>query len=118
VTQALAPSTTHSSPSRTAFVCSAAASEPLQHLQVDLVGLTAAAVLLGVRQPQQAGLAEDAEELARELAARLVLGRPRRHLAVHEVAGELQERLGLGAGQCADDGRHAGAFRSGLSWVS
>ena len=38
----------------------------LEHLEVDLVGLAAAAVLLGVGQAQQPGLAERAEDVAGE----------------------------------------------------
>ena len=48
----------------------------LEHLQVDLVGLAAAAVLLGVGEPEHAGLAEHREHVAREGLGGLGLGDP------------------------------------------
>ena len=50
------------------------AAELLEDLEVDLVGLAAAAVLLGVGQPEQAGLPEQCEHVAREGLAGLVCG--------------------------------------------
>jgi hypothetical protein len=89
-----------------------AAAELLQHLQVHLGGLPAAAVLLGVRQPEQARLAERAEQLARELRLRLAVGGARGHLALDQVGGQLEQVPRLRGRQAADDGRHAD-LRSG-----
>ena len=82
-----------------------AARQDLQHLQVDLVRLGAAAVLLRVRQPEQAGPAERADHLARELAARLEVLDPRRQLAVGQLGRQGEQVAGLVGGQDAFD-RH------------
>ena len=50
------------------------AADLLEDLQVDLVGLAAAAVLLGVGQPEHAGPAEQPEDVAREGLGGLGLG--------------------------------------------
>jgi hypothetical protein len=63
----------------------------LQRLQVDLVRLTAAAVLLRVGKPEQSDLANGADELARELFAVLELGGVRCELVVRQLRDELQQ---------------------------
>ncbi len=75
--------------------------ELLEDLQVDLVGLAAAAVLLGVGQAEHADLPEHPEDVAREGLARLVGGRAGRELLVGEVAHELDQVGGLGGGHHA-----------------
>ena len=77
----------------------------LEDLEVDLVGLVAAAVLLGVGQRQQAGLAEHPEDLAREGLGGLRLGRPRRELLGRDLAGEGEQVAGLVGGQLAASGQ-------------
>jgi hypothetical protein len=56
--------------------------EDLQDLQVHLVGLGAAAVLLGIGQAEQTGPAKGAQYVAGELAARLVVVNSRSQLTV------------------------------------
>ena len=73
--------------------------ELLQDLEVDLVGLVAAAVRGVVGQAEQAGLGEQGEELAREAAGVLLLGRPGGDLALGDVADERDEVPGLLRGQ-------------------
>jgi hypothetical protein len=63
----------------------------LEHLEVHLVRLAATAVLLRVRQAQQPEAAEGAEDVARELPARLVLRDVRTKLPVDDRAGEVDE---------------------------
>ncbi len=63
----------------------------LEHLEVDLVGQPAAAVLLRVGQPQQAGAAEHREHVTGERRVRLGGGRPRRELVGRDLPDELQE---------------------------
>src|SRR5205823_11512523 len=67
--------------------------------EVHLVGLGAAAVLLRVGQAEQARPAEGADQLARELAARLEVGGPGCELGVGDLAGELEQRGRLVGGQ-------------------
>ncbi len=62
--------------------------EFLQDLEVDLVGLVAAAVLGVVRQAEQAGAREQGEEFTREAAGVLLLGRLRDDLLLRDVADE------------------------------
>ena len=81
--------------------------ELLEHLQIDLVGLSPSAVPLLIRQPQQAGPTQGAEQLAREFRPLLHRRRLWGDLAVHDVAHQPQQRLGLGGGQAADDGGHS-----------
>ena len=86
------------------------AGDLLQRLQVDLVRLLAAAELLGVRQRQQPGLAEQPEDVARERARRLVGGRPRCQPLGGDLAGQREQVAGLLGGQQTFDG-HAGQGR-------
>ena len=60
----------------------------LEHLQVDLVRLSAAALLLRERQREQPGLAEQREHVARELRVGLGLGGPRRELLGRDLADQ------------------------------
>ncbi len=73
----------------------------LQDLEVDLVGLVAAAVGGTVREAQESGLGQEGEHLAREDARFLLLGRPGSDLLRHDVADELDELPGLLGGQTA-----------------
>ena len=63
----------------------------LEHLQVDLVRLAAAAELLRVRQAQQAGAAEGAEDVAREGGRGLGLVDVRAQLLVDDRARQVDE---------------------------
>ena len=83
------------------------AGDLLERLQVDLVGLPGAADLLRVRHPEEAELAELAEDVARERAVGLGLRGARRQLGGGDVAGEPDDLLGLGGGQVALGG-HGG----------
>jgi hypothetical protein len=76
----------------------------LDHLQVDLVRLRAAAVLLGEGQAQQPRAPQQPVRLLGERAALLQLGRLRRELLGGEVAGEREQLLGLLGGQEPVDG--------------
>ncbi len=69
--------------------------ELLQDLEVDLVGLATAAVLLGVGEPEDAGLAEHREHVARERLGGLGLGHPGVQLLVREVADQADQVGGL-----------------------
>ncbi len=82
-----------------------AAGELLHDLEVDLVGLVAAAVLAGVGQAEQSGPSEGGEDVAGEDGVLLVLGRAWGDLLVHDLPGQLQELFGLGCVQRAFD-RH------------
>ena len=82
-----------------------AAGEFLQHLQVHLVGLPAAAVLHRVGQAQQAGPAESTQDLTGELAALLEVGRPRGQFGVGHLPGEFQQVVRLIGGQDPVDRR-------------
>src|SRR5262249_34249982 len=73
----------------------------------------AAAVRLVVREGEQAGLAEGAEDLPREAAGGLVLRRARLQLALDQVPGEAQQLAGLLAGQLALHGFHRGRGHGG-----
>ncbi len=73
----------------------------LQHLEVDLVGLVAAAVVGAVGKSEEAGFGEEGEDLAREVAGFLLLGRPGSDLLGHDVADERDELPGLLGGQTA-----------------
>ena len=77
----------------------------LDHLEVDLVGLPAAADVLAEGQAEQAGVPERPEGLAREPLLALVRGGVRRQLGVGQLAGEREEVVGLAGGQFAVD-RH------------
>ena len=80
----------------------------LDDLQVDLVRLAAPAELLGERQAQQPGLAQQGVRRRRELARLLRVVDLRRELLGHQLAGQLEERLGLlGRQQAVDGGRHS-----------
>ena len=81
--------------------------ELLDDLQVDLVGLAAAAVLLGVGQAEQAGLAQGAEHLAREPAVGLVRRGLRRELLAGQLAGQVEQRRGLLGRQVTVDGHRS-----------
>jgi hypothetical protein len=78
--------------------------ELLEHLQVDLVRLAPAADLLGVGQPEQPRLAERREQALRIGLGPLVLVDARRELLVREVAGQVEQVLGLLGGQQPVDG--------------
>ena len=73
----------------------------LDDLEVDLVGLAAAAVLLGIGQAEQTGAAQRAEDLAREGLGGLGLDHPRLELARGDVAHELDQGGGLVGGEQA-----------------
>ncbi len=60
----------------------------LQDLEIDLVGLVAAAVLGRVRQAQQAGFGEQTEDLTRETSRVLLLRGPGRYLALGDLPDE------------------------------
>ena len=75
--------------------------ELFEDLEVDLVRLVAAAVLGVVRQAEQSGLGEQGEDLAREVAGVLLLGRLGRDLALGDVADERDQIPGLLRGQLA-----------------
>ena len=66
----------------------------LDDLEVDLVGLPAAAVLLGEGQAQQARLPEQPVRRLRELAPLLGLVHLGRELLGGDLAGQLEQRLG------------------------
>ena len=82
-----------------------AGGELLDHLQVDLVGLAAAADVLAEGQAQQSGVPEHPEDLAGEPLLALVLRRLGRELGVGQLAGQRDQVVGLGGGQFAVD-RH------------
>ena len=86
-----------------------AGSDLLEHLQVDLVRLTAATVLLGHRQRHQVGLAQQGEDVAGEPLGLLVLGGQGQQLAVGDVADEVDQVVRLRGRQLALDG-HRQAF--------
>ena len=67
----------------------------LEHLEVDLVGQTAPAVLLGVGQTEQAGAAEHPEDLAREGLGAFGLGDQRGELLGRELAHQRDQVDGL-----------------------
>ena len=73
------------------------------HLQVDLVGLPAAADVLTEGQAQQAGVAEQAEDLAREALLALVLPGLGGEFGVGQLAGQRDEVPGLLGGQFTVD---------------
>lgn len=73
--------------------------ELFEDLEVDLVGLVAAAVLGVVRQAEQAGAREQGEQLAREATGVLLLGRLRDDLLLPDVADERDQVPGLLRGQ-------------------
>ena len=75
--------------------------ELLEHLQVDLVRLAAAAELLRIGQRQQPGPTEQREHVARELPGRLGRGRPGRQLPVGDLDRQVQQIASLGGGQQA-----------------
>jgi hypothetical protein len=89
----------------------------LQDLQVDLIGLPAAAVLLRVGQAQQPGPAELTEDLTVEGMRPLGHIGQRAQLLVHDVARQLDEVLrllrrhqsrgGHAASSCCEDRDHA-----------
>ncbi len=74
-------------------------SEFFEDLEVDLVGLVAAAELLGVRQAQQSGRTECREHTLRERLGALVLVDARGQDLVGDVAGQLDQVVGLLGGQ-------------------
>ena len=87
-----------------------------EHLEIHLVGLSATAVLLRIRQTQQASRADGGEDVAREALRVLLLGGPGTDLPRGEVAGEAQQVAGLLGGQVTFDrlravGSHGGVLR-------
>ena len=82
-----------------------AGGELLDDLQVDLVGLAAAADVLAEGQAEQPRLAQRPERLAREALLPLELRGVRRQLGVGQFAGQREEVVGLTGGQFAVD-RH------------
>lgn len=73
--------------------------ELFEDLEVDLVGLVAAAVLGVVREAEQSRTGEQGEDLAREDSGVLFLGRPRGDLALRDVTGQRDQIPGLVRGQ-------------------
>ncbi|MGX1253992.1 hypothetical protein RKD48_006503 [Streptomyces ambofaciens] len=71
----------------------------LEDLEVDLVRLLAAAELGVVGQPQQAGVGQEGEDLAREASGVLLLGRARGDLTLRDVADERDQVPSLIRGQ-------------------
>ena len=71
----------------------------LEHLEVDLVRLAAAAVLLGVGQPEQAGATEQPEHLAGEALLGLGARGERQQLVGGQVADQPEQVDGLLGGQ-------------------
>ena len=80
-----------------------AGGELLDHLQVHLVGLAAAADVLTEGQTQQAGVAEQPEDLAREALLPLVLPGLGGQLGVGQLARQGDEVPGLLGGQFTVD---------------
>ena len=78
----------------------------LDHLEVDLVGLRATAVLLRVGQSQQAGASQGPERLPGEGLGRFGVGSQREQLALCDLAHQVDQRGGLLCGEHAC-GRHA-----------
>ena len=79
----------------------------LDDLQVHLVRLAAPAQLLGERQAHQPRLAEQGVRRRRELALLLRVVDLRRQLLGRQLAGQLEERLGLlGREESVDGGGH------------
>ena len=76
----------------------------LEHLQVDLVRLAAAAPLLGLRQAQQPGGAELREHAFGVGLRLLVLVDDRLEHLVGDVAGQFDQVVGLLGGQQPVDG--------------
>jgi len=62
-----------------------AGGELFEHLEIDLIGLAAAADLFGVGETEQAGRAEGLEHLGRVAFVCLVLRRARREFVQREV---------------------------------
>ena len=89
------------------------AADLLQHLQVHLVGLSAATELLGVGEAQQPGAAQGGEHLAREHLVGLGGDHPGGELGAGDVAGQLEEVGGLLGGDQTLD-RHGGHLSSVL----
>ena len=85
------------------------AGDLLEDLQVDLVGLGAAAVLLGVGEPQHPGLPEQREDVAGEGLGGLGLGGPGRELLGGEVPDQEDQVGGLG-GRHDSAGWHGGVL--------
>ncbi len=75
------------------------AGELLDDLEVHLVGLPSAAGLLGVRQAEEPGRSEGAEDVAREGTRGLGLVDPRSQLAVDEVVDESEKVARLVRGE-------------------
>ena len=73
--------------------------QDLEDLQIDLVGLAGSAVGLGIGQAEQPAAAQRAQHVARELAAGLVVVGLAGELPGGELAGQLEQVVGLGAGQ-------------------
>jgi hypothetical protein len=84
--------------------------ELLEHLQVDLVGLAAAAELLRIGQPEQARPAQGREEALGVGLGALVVVHARRQFLVGDLARQLDERPGLVGGQEPVD-RHGVSYR-------
>jgi hypothetical protein len=80
-----------------------AGGELLDHLEVDLVGLAAATDLLTERQAHQAGVPQQAEDLAREALLVLVLPGLGGELRVGQLARQGDEVPGLLGGQFTVD---------------
>ena len=76
----------------------------LEHLEVDLVGLTTAAVLLVVGQAEQARATEQPEHLAREALLRLGARGERQQLVGRQVADQPEQVDGLLGRQVAAGG--------------
>src|SRR5690606_8763434 len=81
---------------------------------VDLVRLSAATLGLGIGQPEQVGLAEQGEDLAREARGLLRLGGPRGELLAHDLADEPQQLGRLVGGQDAGGGHGTSGRLAGV----
>jgi hypothetical protein len=84
----------------------------LQHLEVHLVRLPAAAVLLVERQREQSGAAQEREHIAREAFTGLVVRRAGSELLGSDLTDEAEQVVRLGRRQEAID-RHSGPRRVG-----
>jgi hypothetical protein len=67
----------------------------LDDLEVDLIGLSAAAVLLGIRQGEQPRAAQQGEGVARELGGLLGGTHNGRELVGTDLPGQIDEVLGF-----------------------